>query len=187
MIKKIKKLLNGSIVLHQFYNKKLSGLLKRNKQKNIRQSLIEKFIKIHELYQPKIKNNSIITNKQTWYFSISHTLGRTFVHFAKQPIGIDCQTIVNLNNLKNNSHFLANKKSINKNSKINFMIQWTTKEAFLKCFHNIYHKNPDFKKWRIKLEKSYNTKFFSKNNIFLCKTIYCRHYIYTICCKVKTM
>jgi hypothetical protein len=65
MIKKIKKLLNGSIVLHQFYNKKLSGFLKRNKQKNIRQSLIEKFIKIHELYQPKIKNNSIITNKQT--------------------------------------------------------------------------------------------------------------------------
>lgn len=65
MIKKIKKLLNGSIVLHQFYNKKLSGLLKRNKQKNIRQSLIEKFIKIHKLHQPKIKNNLIITNKQT--------------------------------------------------------------------------------------------------------------------------
>ena len=184
MLDKINNLLKNSIVLYHPYNKNLSGLSKRNIQKNIKKKIIEKFINIHHMEKAKIKNNLINSNNQIWYFSVSHTLGKTFVHFAKQPIGIDCQTIINFNVLKNNSHFFGNDSFLKLNSKIDFILQWTTREAFLKCFCNIYHKIPNLLKWKIKVVNQC-LRYFIKKNIFICKTQYCKSYIYTICYKAK--
>lgn len=159
-------------LLHIDYDTHLCGEEKRKAQTDAKNKLLAEFISSFNLTNAIIKNNTIISDKDKWYFTTTHARGTTMVYFSKWVAGIDCIATIDIPNNWNelaDKHFTIDEKNwLNANSiKENFGKIWAAKEALFKCYFNEHATEINFSEWKLKVE---NRQFIYTNNneIYIC-------------------
>lgn len=176
-------------LVHKDYDKNLEGTEKRNMQTNCKNELLANFIKSFNLTNAIIKDYDIISDKDTWHFSVTHARGTTMIFIAKWFVGLDCQANVDVpNNYKElaQSHFSETEKQwFNGHSDpLQFLWLWVSKESFYKCYFNEFKKAPDFGEWKL-IEYRNNLAYTNGKDTYECqKGIGGNTYTFTVCAKV---
>ena len=176
-------------LVHKDYDKNLVGTEKRKVQTDSKNELLSNFIKSFNLQNAIICNNQIVTDKQKWYFSVTHPRGSTMIFIAKWFVGLDAQANSDVpTNYKEiaSKHFSSSERAWFETHQdpLFFLLLWVSKESFYKCYFNEYGKAPDFNTWKL-IEVRNNLAYTDGKDTYECqKGIGGNTYTFTVCAKV---
>lgn len=186
IIKYMKRSFLDCRLLHIDYDKHLCGEEKRKIQTEAKNKILAEFISSFGLNNAIIKGNTIISDKDKWFFTTTHAKGATMVYFSKWPAGIDCIATIDIPNnyfelIEKHFTYEEVKWLQTNNSKDNFAKLWTAKEALFKCYFNIYQTEINFSEWKVEIKE--REIIYSKNNeIFVAQQgTSDKEYIFYIC------